>query len=236
MLYPFATKDSSPQTMIRCNRRTVMARTSLMMLAGLMTTTQTGCLGIYANLMHAVGADKVPAAYEELEDSSVAIVTVTSSSHYSDDTSARLLSRMVGDILMAEVDDIKLVREDKIEQWRDTNGWDSLDYQALGRDVEADKVLSLELSDLTLREGKTLFRGNVNATITVIDVAEGNVVYRRSLDEFSFPTNSGQPTSETTESRFRKLYLGRLAKQIARSFHPWDLNEDFAIDGTIASQ
>lgn len=189
--------------------------------------------------MHAVGADKVPAGYEGLEESTVAIVTMTNSSHYSDDTAARLLSRMVGDILIKEIKNKKkfsLVREDKIEQWRDTHGWESMDYQAMGRDVKADKVVSIELTDLTLRQGKTLFRGNANATIAVVDVASGKIVYRRSIDEFAFPVNAGQHTSETTEARFRKLYLSMLAKQIARSFHPWDLNEDFALDGTIASQ
>ncbi len=214
----------------------ILARAGCCLIAAMLITTQSGCLGVYANLMHAVGADKVPAAYDGLEESKVAIVTTTGSSHYSDDTAARLLSRMVGDILTVEVDDVRLVREDQVEQWRDTNGWDSLDYQAIGSDLKADKVLSIELSDLTLRDGKTLFRGNASAAIRVIEVESGNVVYTRSLDDFSFPTNAGQHTSETTESRFRKLYLSMLAKQIARSFHPWDMTEDFAIDGTIASQ
>ncbi|QDT12330.1 hypothetical protein [Planctomycetes bacterium K23_9] len=236
MIRQFAFKQDSSMPVSTSNRRGMLARAGLLAMAGFLTTSQPGCLGVYANLMHAVGADKVPAAYDELEDSSVAIITVTNSSHYSDDTSARLLSRMVGDILTNEVDDIELVREDKVQQWRDTNGWDSLDYQGLGRDVKADKVVSIELTDLTLREGKTLFRGNASATIAVIDVTSGNTVYRRSLDDFSFPTNAGQHTSETTEARFRKLYLGMLAKQIARSFHAWDMTEDFAIDGTIASQ
>ena len=238
MIQPFADNRPTSARASTPNRRGLLARAAgLVALASLVTTTQPGCLGVYANLMHAVGADKVPAEYNELEDSSVVIVTTTNSTHYSDDATARLLSRMVGDILLKEkLDDFTLVREDQVEQWRDTQGWESLDYQAMGRDLKADKVISIELSDLTLREGKTLFRGNANATIRVIDTASGKRVYRRSIDEFAFPVNSGQPTSETTESKFRKLYLGMLAKQIARSFHAWDMTEDFAMDSKIASQ
>ncbi len=236
MIRQFALNQDSSTPSSSSIRRGTLARASLLAVAVFLVTTQPGCLGMYANLMHAVGADKVPAEYEELDESTVAIVTVTNSSQYSEDTSARLLSRMVGDILSKEGDEISLIREDKIQQWRDTHGWDSLDYQAIGRDLKADKVLNIELTDLTLREGKTLYRGNASARITVIDVSTGDEVYRRSIDEFAFPTNAGQPTSETTESRFRKLYLGILAKQIARSFHPWDLNADFALDSTIASQ
>ncbi|NND97475.1 MAG: hypothetical protein HKN47_09135, partial [Pirellulaceae bacterium] len=197
---------------------------------------QPGCLGVFANLMHAVGADQVPAEYKGLEDSSVAIVTVTNSSHYSDDTSARLLSRMVSDIVIKEVDDVSLVREDQIEQWRDLNGWDSVDFLSIGKGVKADKVLGIELTNLRLRDGATLYRGRADVSLSVIDVATGEVLYRRSLDEFTYPITAGQYTSETTESRFRKLYLSMLAKQIARSFHRWDMTDDFATDGIIASQ
>tara|TARA_R110002049_G_scaffold72490_2_gene187154 strand:+ start:172586 stop:173329 length:744 start_codon:yes stop_codon:yes gene_type:complete len=198
-------------------------------------TTQPGCLGLYSNLMHAVGADKVPAEYEGLEDSRVAIVTVTDSSQYSNDTSARILSRRVGELLLSEIDDLTLIREDLIEQWRDKNGWDSIDFVEIGKGVKADKLLGIEVTNLRLRDGATLYRGRADVTISVIDVATGDVLYRRELEEFTFPTNAGQYTSETTEPRFRKLYLGMLAKQISRSFYPWDFSETIAIDGSIAS-
>ena len=198
-------------------------------------STQSGCLGIYANLMHAVGADKVPAEYDGLEETRLAIVTVTDSSQYSNDASARLLSRQVGELLTSEIDELSLVREDLIEQWRDRNGWDSLDFVQIGRGVKAEKLLGIELTNLRLRDGATLYRGRADVTVSVIDVDTGDVLYRKELEEFTFPTNAGQYTSETTEPRFRKLYLRMLAKQIGRSFYAWDFNETVAIDGSIAS-
>ena len=205
------------------------------LVVGTILFTQAGCLGLYSNLMHAVGADKVPAEYEGLEDSRLAIVTVTDGSQYSNDASARILSRRIGEILLKEVDDVTLVREDLIEQWRDSNGWDSIDFVAIGKGVKADKLLGIELTNLRLRDGATLYRGRADAIISVVDVATGEILYRRELDEFTFPTSAGQYTSETTEPKFRKLYLHMLAKQISRSFYPWDFNETIAIDGAIAS-
>ena len=232
------------KTSLKTGRRNEIERRSLgrkkyglaaLMLASLLMT-QSGCMGLYANLMHAVGADQVPAEYDELPESRLAVVTLTDSSQYSDDVSARLLSRMVGDILLKEVDDVKLVREDQIDQWRDTNGWDSVDLGDIGRGVKADKVLGIELTNLRLREGQTLYRGRANVAIKIIDPKTDDILYRRTIDEFTYPTTAGQHTSETTEKRFRKLYLGMLARQIARSFHPWDMTEDFALDSVIASQ
>lgn len=198
--------------------------------------TQAGCLGLYANLIHAVGGDKVPAEFEGLEDCRLAVVTVTDSSQYSDDISARILNRRIGDIFTDELDDVELVREDQIEQWRDTNGWDATDFVSVGRGVKADKVLGIELTNMRLRDGATLYRGRADVLIKVIDVKDGAVLFRREIDEFTYPVSAGQYTSETTEPRFRKLYLGMVAKQIARRFHPYDFSEYIAIDGAIASQ
>ena len=106
----------------------------------------------------------MPAKYDGLEDTRVAVVTVTDSSHYTDDVSARLLSRKVGEVLTTEVDDLRLVREDRIQQWRDTNGWDSIDFLEIGQGVNAEKVLGIELTNLRLRDGATLYRGRCLAS------------------------------------------------------------------------
>lgn len=198
------------------------------------TLTPVGCTGL-ATFMHAVGVDMIPAEYEGLEDATVAVVTLTDSSQYSNDVAARELSRFVGEILTKEVDDIQLVREDKIEQWRDVNGWDSLNFDEIGKGVHAQKVLGIEMANLRLRDGATLYRGRADVVINVIDAETGNVEYTRTLEEFTYPNIAGQYTSETTETKFRKLYLKMLAEEIGRSFHRYDLTDRIAADSQIAS-
>ena len=206
-------------------------------IVGFLTLTQIGCvIPFAANLLHALGSDDIPAEFTGLEESTLAVVTVTDGSQYNDDASARQLSRMVSDLLRSQIKDLKLVREDQIAQWRDTNGWDSIDFVSIGRGVKADKVLAIELTNLRLQEGATLYRGRSDVTIKVIDTASSDVLYRKTFDEYTYPVSAGQYTSETTESRFRKLYFKMLSKQISRSFHPWDMTEDFASDSIIASQ
>ena len=196
---------------------------------------QSGCLGLASNLMHAVGMDMIPPEYVGLEDKAVAVITISDSSSYARDQKSEELNAYLGKILNQHIKDIKLVRNDKISHWRDTNGWDSLDFAEIGAGVEADKVLGIELTNFTLRDGPTLYCGCADVTITVIDVATGEVEYSKSLDEYTYPTMAGQHTSETTESRFRKLYLNTLAEEIGRSFHPYDLSDRIAADSRIAS-
>lgn len=200
----------------------------------LIAVTQTGCLGVYSNLAHAVGADMTPAKFDGLEKQKVAVVTSTDNSPYSDDISARLLSRKVHGLLQSKVKGIEMVREEDIARFRDENGWDTTDFRGMGLSVGADKVLAIEVIGLKLYENKTLYRGQCDVHLSVIDTATGDVEFNQEIDEFMYPIHGGQPATETTESRFRKMYLGILASRIARQFHPFDPHEDFGLDSIIA--
>jgi hypothetical protein len=198
--------------------------------------TQPGCLGLAANLMNVVKGHTVKAEFEGLEGQRVAVVTLTDSSQYSDDASARILSRRVSEILLKEVKDVELVREDEVQQWRDRNGWDAIEFIDIGKGVKADKVIAIEMTNLRLRDGATLYRGRAAVTTTVYDVKSGKTEFRKHLDEFTYPETAGQYTSETTEARFRTLYLSVLAARLSRWFHSYDYSDTVAMDATIITQ
>lgn len=210
--------------------------TASLTLIGLLTISQTGCLGLAANLMNVVKGYTVDPEYVGLAESRVAVVTITDSSQYSDDASARILSRRVSEILQTKVKKISLVREDEVQQWRDRNGWDAIEFIDIGRGVKADKVLAIEMTNLRLRDGATLYRGRATVTVTVYNVKSGEVEFRKHLDEFTYPETAGQYTSETTETKFRGLYLSVLGSRIGRFFHGYDYSDTIAMDATIIRQ
>ena len=210
--------------------------TALLVLFASLTISQSGCLGLASQMMHAAGMNLIPAEYDGLKDSTIAVVTLTDSSQYTHDIAARQLSRRVGEVLSVKVKDLKLVREDLVEEYRDVHGFETLDYSEIGKEVGADQVLAIELTDLKLRDGATLFRGRADVHLQVIDVKTGNTVYRKTIDEYTFPKTAGQHSSETTEDRFRKLYLKMMADEIGRMFYPFDATERIALDSTIAGQ
>jgi hypothetical protein len=215
---------------------TISRRAALLSMIAAGLTTQSGCIGFAANIMNVVRGHTVKAEFPGLEGKRVAVVTITDSSQYSDDASARILSRRVSDILASEVKDIKLVREDEVQQWRDRNGWDAIEFIDIGRGVKADKVLGIEMTGLRLRDGATLYRGRAAVTATVYDIQSGSVEFRRHLEEFTYPVTAGMYTSETTEPKFRNLFLGVLAAKIARYFHGYDFSDTVALDAAIVNQ
>lgn len=214
--------------------RRPVAVACLLAAGAFLAACQTGCIVPFAaNLMHAVGADMIPAEYQQLGEQKVAVITTTDGSQYSQDIVAREINQLVAAVLHEKVKDISLVTQAEIDQWRDVNGWDETDPADIGRGVGADKVISIELADLRLREGATLFRGRANVSVQAIDVATGKVEYTRQLEDYTYPKLAGQDITETTEPRFRKLYLSMVSQEIARSFHPYDLTERFATDSKI---
>lgn len=195
--------------------------------------TQSGCLGLVSNLLYTARGDLVPAEFEGLAEQRVAVIVVTDSSQYSDDIAARMASREISQILSEKVEDIDVVREDEIDDWRDSNSWDQVDFVSIGRGVKADKVVAVELTGLKLRDGATLYRGQVSATTTVFDIATGKREFRRHIDDYSYPITGGQYTSETTEAKFRRVFLHRLSGVVARYFHPYDFRDGVAGDAEL---
>ena len=195
--------------------------------------SQAGCIPMLANIIHAVKGNNVPPEYEGLEGKRVAVVTVTDASFYSEDSAARLLNRYVVELLQTNVDKIKMVREDEVDMWRDTKGIDRLDFLSLGRGLQCEKVVAIEMKSLRLREGQTMYRGRADVTVTVHDIAAGTLDFRRTLEDYTYPSTAALPVTETTEEKFRRLYLNMLAQRIARHFYPYDFRDTVASDAKI---
>ena len=203
--------------------------------AGSITATQAGCIPMMANLIHAVRGAGVPAEFDGLEEKKVAVVTITDSSSYTDDSAARLLNRYVVENLLTNVKKIKLVREDEVDAWRDTQGMGQVDYLSLGRGVECEKLVAIEMTNLRLREGQTMYRGHADVTVMVHDIATNSLEFRRTLEDYTYPVTAALPVTETTEEKFRRLYLNMLAHRVSRYFYEYDFRDSVADDAKIVS-
>lgn len=210
--------------------KALLAPLTLVFLIGL-----GGCINTLSSLMYAVHGENVPAEYDELKGNRIAVVTINSENPYAKDASADMVSRYVGEILTTELKECTVIEEDVIERWRDTNGWDNTDYVGLARQAGADRLVLIEISDLRLREGTTLYRGRAAVTTTLYDAESGKNLFRRHLEEFLFPVTAGQYAADTTELKFQRAYLQRLAARVARYFHAFDFTQDFAADAGFLS-
>jgi hypothetical protein len=207
-----------------------------MVVAGLalVVLTQPGC-GLMAQVLYVVkGGDKIDPEYAGLQGKSVAVVCVANGSSTGPSSVSSQLERSVGLLLTMKGKKIRVVPQSDVANWIDNNDWNQLDYREIGRGIKADMVLAIDLANLSLHEGSTLYKGRADITMTVYDMtAEGKPAFRRSLPEFSFPKNSARPTTEMSEAKFRVLFIEVLAQHVARYFCPYPIQEGFAGDAAL---
>ncbi|MFO0898300.1 MAG: hypothetical protein U0836_12830 [Pirellulales bacterium] len=189
-----------------------------------------GCTLIQGALIVMKGQD-VSAEYNGLKDKTVAVVCRPKDTlQYSSAGAAREISRRVSQLIGENVRKVTMVDQRKIAEWTDENSWE--EYAELGKALDADYVVGIDLHQFSLREGTTLMQGKADIHVEVYEVATGDSPWKKDLPSTRFPTT---PISsmEKTEPAFRKQFVEVLSQQIARHFYTHDAYIDFANDSTV---
>lgn len=191
-----------------------------------------GCVGFPAQLINVIrGGHKIPAEFSGLEGKRVAVVCVSNSASYGPNAVCSMLERSVSSILQEEVDGIEMIHHDVVADWIDNNDWDQMDYREIGRGVDAEMVLAIDLDGFRLHEGRTLYKGHTDVVITVYDMNDGGqVAFRKEILDYSFPRSGARATTEISEARFRQLFVKVLARNIAKYFFDYLYEDDFGTD------
>ena len=196
----------------------------------LLVAGSTGCAVIY-QLAYGDGR-KIEAKYQGLKGQSVAVVCVINPSIYGDGATSTVIAEQVVRVLRANVKDIEVVRQDEVADWMDTNDWDETDYIDIGRGVNADMVVAIDIERFSTHESKTLLKGRADLTTTVYDISQGGrEVFRTRDRNFTFPTSHAVPAIANDPRDFERTFLEILAQHIAKNFYDYNLAEDFAKDG-----
>lgn len=198
---------------------------------GLTLPLNSGC-GAMANIAYVIRGEKVKPECSLLKGKKVAIVCAGEKGLGNDATSM-LLTRYIEELLAKNVEDIKLVPQEKVDKWLNEIGREEPDYEAIGKGVSADYVLAVTLANLSLRNGKTLFKGKADVAVSLYDIKEGTIAYRKTFPEFEHPKLDGPSIVDTTEARFRVHYLQIVSQHIAVLFYPYNPN-DLAVQDPIS--
>lgn len=214
------------RTFSRCGRGVLWT------LAGLMLCLPVfGCAKVLATAMYVVKGTNVDAEYDGLKGKKVAVVCKQLTSlQYRDSNVPRDLAARIGSLLAANGKKIEVIDQQQVSEWTDENSWD--EFSQIGKALEADMVVGIELEDFKLRQGQTLYQGKANVQIKVYDIKEGKLVFEKTPKPSVYPPNTGIAASERQEQQFRREYIGILAEEIAHHFYDYDSRNSFAMDST----
>ena len=207
------------------------------LLLALVLISTTGCVhsilatGIYLWQ----GGNVVPAECEALEGQRVVVVCRPPSSHeYRHAGAARSIGKRVSSLLQENVKGIEVVSPGEVDNWIDEQDWDN--YKDLGRAVKATRIVYIELDNFELYKGTTLYQGNAEVKISVLDMTDReSVVWQRNIGQILFPHNSGIPASDKPVQEFQRQFVEVVSDQTARYFFRHNPNASFALDA-VANQ
>ncbi len=206
----------------------------LLVACGLLISS-TGCIARFAaHMMNAGMGNMVPARCDALSEKRVAVVTVSGSSAFGPTSAADVVARSVELKLKENVKKIDLVDDQEIGDWMDRNDWNGIDFQEVGEAVGADVVVAIDLQSFSLYDGKTLFRGKCDATVSVYDIKNGGeLIFEEAPPQIVFPIAAGLHTTDASERGFQRWFVDYVADRIARNFYPYDAAADFGSDATV---
>ena len=190
----------------------------------------SGCVGFTSTLGYWLYGNKAKAEYNSLRDKKVAVVVLSDSNAYGPDNSTTLLTSALRMKLAREVQGIKLISNNEVESWVDSN-FDVIDYAEIGKAVKADRVIAIDLENYGLYDGQTLYKGTATYTVSIIDMEkDGEITFRRGPKDFQFPSTHGKPTTSMSEVQFERHFVSEMAEMIARYFYEYELHSDIARD------
>ena len=171
----------------------------------------------------------MPAEFDGLKGKTVAVVCrPIIELEFTDAGSARELATLVSGQIEQQVRRTEVIGQHEVARWIYENAW--VDYQTVGKALDADYVVGIDLEEFRFHEGSTLYRGRATAHVKVYDLAEKKLVFQKRIDDFAFPANSAIPAADRSEKEFRGMFIQMLSLQVSRLFHAYESREVFAED------
>ncbi|PQO34410.1 hypothetical protein DTL21_12855 [Bremerella cremea] len=205
-----------------------------LLLLCLLLLGNSGCVGLLAALLSR--GDYQPARFDGLAEKKVAVLCVAGPSFYSETSTSRRLAEQVEGLLVSHIEDVSVVSQQKIDDWKDRSGWDSVDYREAGKALGADMVVAIDLVRFEIQPNPGVYKGTAEYVINVYDIHNnGEVVFRDSPKAIEFPTN-GIMSSTGNEREFRSSFMQLISHRIARNFYKYNVNEDLMLDESFISR
>lgn len=191
----------------------------------------SGCSQLLATGIYVwEGGNLAPAECEALEDQRVVVFCRPPASYeFRHAGASRAIASRVSQLLEMNVTGIEIVPQKQVDNWIDENDTD--DFQELGKAVDAELVVRIELGHFDLYKGKTVYQGNADVTLSVHDMRDkGRRVWDKPMGEVLFPVHSGIAVQDKPVTQFQREFVEVVSMQVAKHFYAHDPHELFAID------
>ena len=196
-----------------------------------------GCVGVTSHLMFWLQGVRVDPEFRGLNDKRVALICMSDAAPYGPDLATQMLTKRISKKLIGEIKRINLISRNEIENWIDNHDWDQIDYLEIGKGVNADIVIAVELENYSLQEGSSLYRGTTNYSVHVYDLSESNnrqtsPVYEKGAVEYAFPKDHPISSIGVSQRKFEEMFINELGQQVGNYFTGYEMPDNIAREGS----
>ena len=153
--------------------------------------------------------------------------------HFRDSSVSRDLAKQVSLLLEKNVSKIKLIDQREVFEWADENNWE--EYAEIGKALNADMVVGIDLEEFSLYHGQTLYQGKANIQLAGLRRRRRAATRcsKRTCRRPSIRRTPPIPASDNQEAALpppvrRSTWRGRSRHH----FYDHDSTVDFANDST----
>lgn len=148
---------------------------------------------------------------------------------------AGVLTRMLQQQCEADDEKIEVVSPRKVEEYKNKHpNWKQTDLPVVGRALNADYLIYLEMNQVSLYDkGSLLFRGRANIDATLVEVNKPDDEPRQKREHYTYPSEArgGIPVDpDTNLQQFRDQFVMYLAKRLSWCFLPHRKREGAFVD------
>jgi hypothetical protein len=146
------------------------------------------------------------------------------------------LVKQLRDLCETNQERVTIVSPRKVEEFKSTHPtWRELDLQDIGRRFHADYLIYLEINSLRLYKPgsfNTMFRGEANLTVSVVDVHRQDEPQERREFSCVYPSEArGEiPVGDVNLMEFRQAFLTYVAKRLSWFFSPYPKRESYFVE------
>jgi hypothetical protein len=215
--------------MDRLRRQSGWLLLALTLSGGLVPTS--GCSMLATTLWMIKGINE-KADYPGLAGKRIAVVCrPVTSLQYRNPTVGRDLAKEVGLLIAKNCPKAHVIEQREVSEWADEKGMD--EFTEVGKALNAEMVVLLDLDDFNLFQGQGLYQGKATIKVAVYDVKNGGApVFEKSIPQIHYPPNSPIPAGDKPEPEFRAQFVKILAEHVSRLFYDHDPTAEFANDST----
>lgn len=191
-----------------------------------------GCKTMMTSLALIIKGTDAPAEFPGLKGKKTVVVCrPLAHLQYRDPGTPRELATQISQLLEQRVPKIKMVDPEKVSAWCDEHEWE--DFTAVGKAMDAEMVVAVDLTNFNLLDGQGLLRGRADATLQVYDMSQGKKskpVFQKRMPGNVYPPAMAIPVADRTEPDFRQEFIEYLADCVARHFYAHDPHQDVGLD------